>query len=215
VAEGVPPGAASPSEHGPEGTLAIRLRDLNPSVVSAWQAAFAEEPLVEISCGHIFDLKATAVVSPANSFGYMDGGIDLVYSQLFGYQLESRLQALLQERHYGELPVGQAVVLPTEHAAIPFLVSAPTMRVPSSIARSLNVYLAFRAALIAVLEHNARSSHPISSLLVPGLGTGVGEVPPERAARQMKAAYDAVMKGKGSRPRNLGQIWGEHQDLLL
>jgi O-acetyl-ADP-ribose deacetylase (regulator of RNase III) len=87
--------------------------------------------------------------------------------------------------------------------------------VPAAIARSLNVYLAFRAALIAVLEHNARSSTAISTLLVPGLGTGVGDMPPERAARQMKAAYDAVMKGKGNRSRNLGQIWGEHQDLLL
>ena len=195
--------------------FAILLRDLNPQVVSAWQAAFADEPCVEVSCGHIFDLQADAIVSPANSFGYMDGGIDLVYSQLFGYQLESRLQALLQEQYFGERPVGQALVLPTEHAFIPFLVSAPTMRVPASIARSLNVYLAFRAALIAVLKHNARSSHPISTLLVPGLGTGVGEMPPERAARQMKAAYDAVIKGKAGKSRNLGQIWGEHQDLLL
>jgi O-acetyl-ADP-ribose deacetylase (regulator of RNase III) len=195
--------------------VSIHLRDLNPSVVSAWQAAFAGEPLVEISCGHIFDIRADAIVSPANSFGYMDGGIDLVYSQLFGYQLESRLQALILEKHFGELPVGQALVLPTEHEAIPLLVSAPTMRVPSSIARSMNVYLAFRAALIAVLEHNTRSAPSIFTLLVPGLGTGCGEMPPDRAARQMKAAYDAVIKGKGNRPRNLGQIWGEHQDLLL
>ena len=175
--------------------FAILLRDLNPQVVEAWQAAFADEPCVEVSCGHIFDLQADAIVSPANSFGYMDGGIDLVYSQLFGFQLETRLQALLQEKHFGELPVGQALVLPTEHAFIPFLVSAPTMRVPA--------------------KHNARSSHPISTLLVPGLGTGVGEMPPERAARQMKAAYDAVIKGKAGKSRNLGQIWGEHQDLLL
>jgi O-acetyl-ADP-ribose deacetylase (regulator of RNase III) len=195
--------------------LSLHLRDMNPDVASAWQKAFAGEPFVQISCGHIFDVQADAIVSPANSFGYMDGGIDLVYSQLFGYQLESRLQALLLESHFGELPVGQALILPTEHAAIPFLVSAPTMRVPSSIARSMNVYLAFRAALIAVLEHNTRSTPLILTLLVPGLGTGVGEVPPDRAARQMKAAYDAVVKGKGVRPRNLGQIWGEHQDLLL
>jgi O-acetyl-ADP-ribose deacetylase (regulator of RNase III) len=195
--------------------FSIFLRDLNPDLVAAWQAAFGDEPLVETSCGHIFDLKADAIVSPANSFGYMDGGIDLVYSQRFGYQLENRLQALLQERHFGELPVGQALILPTEHEAIPFLVSAPTMRVPASIAKSMNVYLAFRAALIAVLEHNARSPQSIATLLVPGLGTGVGEMPPERAARQMKAAYDAVVKRKETRSRNLGQIWGEHQDLLL
>lgn len=215
MAEGVPLQAAPPSDHWSEAMFSILLRDLNPQVVSAWQAEFADEPFVEVSCGHIFDLQADAIVSPANSFGYMDGGIDLVYSQLFGFQLENRLQSLLQEKFFGELPVGQAVILPTQHGAIPFLVSAPTMRVPSSIERSLNVYLAFRAALIAVLDHNARPGHAIHTLLVPGLGTGVGEMPPERAARQMRAAYDAVVKRQGNRSRNLGQIWGEHQDLLL
>ena len=156
---------------------AILLRDLNPQVVSAWQAAFADEPCVEVSCGHIFDLQADAIVSPANSFGYMDGGIDLVYSQLFGYQLESRLQALLQEEHFGELPVGQALVLPTEHAFIPFLVSAPTMRVPGPVPKTLNAYLAFRAALRAVLEHNRTAKSPIRSILCPGLATAIGAMP--------------------------------------
>ena len=195
--------------------LSIHLRDISPAITAAWEAEFADAPDVEVSCGEIFDAKADAIVSPANSFGYMDGGIDLVYSRFFGWQLQERLQALLLERHLGELPVGQAVVVPTEHALIPFLVSAPTMRVPASISRTTNVYLAFRAALIATIEHNMGSSLPIVSLLVPGLGTGVGEVPPERAARQMKLAYNAIVRGHGLKSRNIGAIWGEHQDLLL
>ena len=194
--------------------LTIHLRDISPAVTTAWAAAFADAPDVEVSCGDIFAVKADAIVSPANSFGYMDGGIDLVYSRFFGWELQSRLQALLLEQYFGELPVGQAVVVPTEHAFIPFLVSAPTMRVPASIGRTVNVYLAFRAALMAVIEHNASTSSPIGSLLVPGLGTGVGEVPPERAARQMKQAYNAVIRGHGLKNRNVGAIWGEHQELL-
>jgi O-acetyl-ADP-ribose deacetylase (regulator of RNase III) len=194
--------------------LTIHLRDISTAVTSAWEAAFADATEVEVSCGDIFGVKADAIVSPANSFGYMDGGIDLVYSRFFGWELESRLKTLLLEQHFGELPVGQAVVVPTEHAAIPFLVSAPTMRVPASISRTLNVYLAFRAALLAVLKHNESASTPIGSLLVPGLGTGVGEVPPERAARQMKQAYDTIIRGHGLKSRNAGTIWGEHQELL-
>jgi len=112
------------------------------------------------------------------------------------------------------LPVGQAIVLATGHESIPFLVSASTMRVPGSISRTVNVYLAFRAALIAVLAHNAATGKPIQSLLVPGLGTGVGEVPPERAARQMHSAYNAIVGGQGAKSRNAGAIWGEHHDLL-
>ena len=30
---------------------------------------------------------ADAIVSPANSFGFMDGGIDMVYSKRFGWQM--------------------------------------------------------------------------------------------------------------------------------
>lgn len=137
--------------------LAIHLRDISPGVVAAWEVAFASALGVQVSCGDIFANAADAIVSPANSFGYMDGGIDLVYSRFFGWELQEKLQAQLLAEHFGELPVGQAVIVPTGHASIPFLVSAPTMRVPSSIAKTLNVYLAFRAALIAVRNHNATS----------------------------------------------------------
>jgi O-acetyl-ADP-ribose deacetylase (regulator of RNase III) len=194
--------------------LAIHLRDISPAVVAAWQSAFAGASAVEVSCGEIFECTADAIVSPANSFGYMDGGIDLVYSRFFGWELEANLRELLVDQHYGELPVGQAVILPTGHASIPLLVSAPTMRVPASISRTVNVYLAFRAALIAVKQHNESNARPIASLLVPGLGTGVGEVPPERAARQMRLAYNAIVLGEGRKAKNAGVIWGEHHELL-
>jgi O-acetyl-ADP-ribose deacetylase (regulator of RNase III) len=193
---------------------AVHLRDINTEVVAAWQNAFADVPEVTISCGDIFDHTADAIVSPANSFGYMDGGIDLAYSKYFGSHLGASLRALLVERHYGELPVGQAVLLATGHKSIPFLVSAPTMRVPSSIGRTVNVYLAFRAALIAVATYNEQAETPIRSLLVPGLGTGVGEVPAERAARQMRLAYTSIVNGQYAKSRNAGAIWGEHQQLL-
>jgi O-acetyl-ADP-ribose deacetylase (regulator of RNase III) len=183
-------------------------------VVDAWEHAFADVPEVLVSQGDIFEHTADAVVSPANSFGYMDGGIDLVYSMYFGWELEARLKALLSERHYGELPVGQAVVLPTGHAFIPFLVSAPTMRVPSIISGTANVYLALRAALIAVLTHNNAAEAPIRSLLVPGFGTGVGKMPAERAAAQMRLAYDAIIGGQGTKSRNTGVILREHRELL-
>jgi O-acetyl-ADP-ribose deacetylase (regulator of RNase III) len=194
--------------------LTVHLRDISTGVVKAWERAFADAPEVLVSRGDIFEQKADAIVSPANSFGYMDGGIDLLYSRFFGWEVETNLRALLLERHYGELPVGQAVVLATGHEFIPFLVSAPTMRVPMSIEGTVNVYLAFRAALIAVLTHNASAGAPIRSLLVPGLGTGVGEVAPERAARQMRLAYDAIINGQGAKSRNARAILGEHQELL-
>jgi hypothetical protein len=110
--------------------LTLKLRDLNPAMVQAWRWSFLRCEGVEVSGGDIFDERADAIVSPANSFGYMDGGIDLVYSQFFGWDLQTRLQELLRKEHHGELPVGSAVILPTRHAEIPWLVSAPSMRIP-------------------------------------------------------------------------------------
>jgi O-acetyl-ADP-ribose deacetylase (regulator of RNase III) len=120
---------------------------------------------------------------------------------------------LIHQHHFGELPVGQAIVLPTQDTTIPFLVSAPTMRVPGDIADTVNVYLAFRAALIAVLDHN-RAGNPIRTLLVPGMGTGIGQVPAGRAARQMRHAYDVVIGGRSREVPDARQILRRHRDLL-
>ncbi len=194
--------------------LSIHLRDIAPDVVAAWEDSFSGLSSVKISCGDIFQHAANAIVSPANSFGFMDGGIDLVYSRFFGWELDANLKAFLAAKHFGELPVGQAVIIPTNHEAIPFLVSAPTMRVPSNINNTVNVYLAFRASLIAVLEHNQTSERAIESLLIPGFGTGIGAVSPEKAARQMRFAYDAVVGEMGNKRRSARDVLAQHHQLL-
>jgi O-acetyl-ADP-ribose deacetylase (regulator of RNase III) len=174
--------------------LKILLRDINPAVVDAWREAFTGCDDVDVSQGDIFGLAADAIVSPANSFGYMDGGIDGVYSMHFGWDLSARLRERLRQ---GELPVGCAVVVETRDARIPSLVSAPTMRVPMNVADTVNAYLAFRAALIAVRDHNrAAPDIPIQSLLCPGLATFYGCMDPRRSARQMLHAYRVVVRGE-------------------
>ena len=91
--------------------------------------------------------------------------------------------------------MGQAEVVITQATQFPFLVVAPTMRVPQNVSRTVNAYLAFRAALRAVRDFNGEHGDIIRTLLVPGLGTDNGFMPPLRAARQMRAAYDQVMLG--------------------
>lgn len=194
--------------------LAVLLRDISAGIVKAWEQAFADVPEVNVSRGDIFELKTDAIVSPANSFGFMDGGIDLLYSKYFGWGLQTDLQALLAERHYGELPVGQAVIVATGHDSIPFLVSAPTMRIPADISTTVNVYLAFRAALIAVQSHNAHTKTPIRTLLAPGLGTGIGGVPPAAAARQMRLAYDAIIGDRSIETPSARAILRQHHEML-
>ncbi|MFP2929809.1 macro domain-containing protein [Pyxidicoccus sp. 3LG] len=195
--------------------LPLKLRDLNSAMVLAWRRAFAGCEGVEISGGDIFGERADAIVSPANSFGYMDGGIDLVYSQFFGWDLQARLQERLRKEHHGELPVGSALILETRHAEIPWLVSAPTMRIPMAVPDTVNAWLAFRATLRAVQEHNAANPRrPIRSLLCPGLCTAVGRMPPERAARQMRKAWDVVVLGQPWPPPTPGGTLQAHFDLI-
>jgi len=152
--------------------IEIHLCALDSEMARAWSSVFGSQPNVWIHEGDILTRKADAILSPANSFGFMDGGIDLAYLNFFGWDLQDRLQETLRREHAGELPVGDAVVVPTHHAGIPYLVSAPTMRVPDRIANTVNVYLAFRAALLAV-----NAAKGIRSLLSPALGTGVGAMP--------------------------------------
>ena len=195
-------------------TLQILLRDRKPELAEAWRVAFGPAPNVNISHGDIFDVKADAIVSPANSFGFMDGGIDLAYSQRFGWSLQDRLQDTLLAEHFGELPVGQAVIVHTEDPDIPFLVSAPTMRVPMVIDQTPNAYLAFRAALIAVRQHNLRHDKKIGALLCPGLGTAVGRMPLRQAAEQMALAYRLVELGESIAPPSLRHARDAHYQLI-
>lgn len=175
--------------------LRVILCDNHLPVVEAWQAYFAGIPDVDITCDEIFTVEADGLVSPANSFGRMDGGLDAQIIEFLGEDVETEVQRVIRERHDGELIVGQAEVVVTLAPQFPYLVVAPTMRVPQNVSRTVNAYLAFRAALRSVLAFNALHGDPIQTLLVPGLATSNGFMPPLRAARQMRAAYDAVMGG--------------------
>lgn len=131
------------------------LRDRNPAVVDAWAAHFAGVDQVRVQVGDIFQDEADALVSPANSFGFMDGGIDLVFSEQCGWDLQARVQERIRRDFHGELLVGQAFVVPTLDAVWRHLICAPTMRVPADVSGTPNAFLAFRAALLAVQAHNA------------------------------------------------------------
>jgi O-acetyl-ADP-ribose deacetylase (regulator of RNase III) len=137
---------------------------------------------VEVFHGSIVDVAADAYVSPANSFGIMDGGIDVVLARRFPL-VEARVQDAIAARG-APLPVGDCVIVETGDFDLPYLVCAPTMHRPSRVAFTEHAHI----AMSAILRH--AHAHPeISSLAVPGLCTGVGEMPPEVAAEQMLRAY--------------------------
>lgn len=170
------------------------LIDRSPQMAAAWRGAFGPFTEVEVLSGDYFQQPADAIVSPANSFGIMDGGLDLAIRLALGDHVQSRVQQAILDKHHGELPVGSAEVVATDHPRWPFLISAPTMRVPESVAFSINAYLAFRAVLVAVQQFNRREALPkITSLVCSGLGTGVGGISPQKCATQMLLAYKDLL----------------------
>lgn len=166
--------------------------DTNPEVVRAWEKVFEGVENITIAEGSIFDFPADAIVSPANSFGFMNGGIDFAISKNLGWHIEKRLQKVIREKYFGELLVGQAEIIATDHINFPYLISAPTMRTPMTIHRSPNVYLCMKA-ILNLVKHNP---FEIKTVAMSGLGTGVGQIPPLVCARQMRIAWEDVMQEK-------------------
>lgn len=164
----------------------------------AWLHAFRDLPGVRVVCDDICQLSADAIVSPANSFGFMDGGLDRLLSERFGWDLEKRVRHSIQERPMKELLVGEALVMPTEDSSVPWLICAPTMRVPMRIRTSVNAYLAMKALLLAAKAHTETPA--IETVAIPGLGTGIGELAPEIAALQMAQAYREVVLNNVTTP---------------
>ncbi len=191
---------------------------VEPPLADAWERFCGDVPFVRVHCGSIFDVECDAVVSPANSFGFMDGGIDLLYSRFFGWEIEARVQAAIQARHHGELLVGAAEIVETGHDAIPFLIAAPTMRVPMILRDTVNPYLAARAVLLLVkygaFPDGANAGMPIAdavkTVAFPGLGTGVGQVGPNACAFQMREAIQAVVEETALFPATWPEAQNRH-----
>lgn len=184
----------------------------------AWSAAFDGLPDVSVHSGSIFDVACDAMVSPANSFGFMDGGIDMAYSQRLGWQVQDRVRRAIHQFHHGELLVGSAEIVETDAPNPPFLIAAPTMRVPMVLGEeTVNPYLATRAVLLLVASGTFSTGRfkgepvaaRVQTLAFPGMGTGVGRVKPAVCARQMRAAYDACANPGAPLPSS----WAEASEL--
>ncbi|MEL6133360.1 MAG: macro domain-containing protein [Bacteroidota bacterium] len=176
------------------------LIDINEALCEAWEKVFSDVEGVQIKNDSIFTHPADALISPANSFGYMNGGIDFAISKYLGWHIEKELQQIIREKYYGELLVGQAEILPTSHPDFPYLISAPTMRTPMTIVRTPNVYLAMKAILTLIAYGKMRDGTPVNThiqtVAIPGLGTGIGQVKPLDCARQMRIAWEDVQNRK-------------------
>ena len=128
---------------------------------------------IHVAKSDLADMTVDAVVNPANSQGLMRGGVAAAIMARGGKQIEDEAVSS------APIAVGAAVVttggsLPARH-----VIHAPTMEEPGQRIGVESVRRATRAALIAAARSN------FQTIAMPGMGTGVGGVPIDEAARAM------------------------------
>jgi O-acetyl-ADP-ribose deacetylase (regulator of RNase III) len=199
--------------------MKLILTAVDESLADAWTKFCGDLDFVTVHHGSILDVDCDAVVSPANSYGFMDGGIDGLYMWHFGDDIQMRVRRQIFDYHYGEIVVGQADVVETRNEQIPYLIFAPTMRVPMNLQETVNPYLAARAIFLLMMNGSFKSgeftgqkiSDRINTIAFPGLGTGVGKVSYNICAHQVRSAINDILLKQYRMPQSWAEASEKHQ----
>ena len=194
--------------------IKVKLCSIQEDLFNFWKNEFKDYKEVDIILGDIFNQKADAIVSPSNSFGFMDAGLDLMICKKMGLNLEKKVQRRIRKDFYGELPVGNAMIM-YAYKKFKYLIVSPTMRVPMKLEKSINPYLSTRAVFLAIEEFNKDEFHEsIESIVIPGMGTGYGNVPVRIAAKQMRVAYEQAVLKKIPYPKDWKEASNFHKYMI-
>lgn len=174
----------------------VTFIDLDPEVISSLaRFGWPELKDCEFTVGNILHSgRAGCLVSPANSYGNMDGGVDRDYRERFP-GIEDKLLHYIEEHHGGRLRIGSAQLIPTTDIQFPYLLFSPTVEAPGELSSIDNVSRATAAYLTEALkynfklEQNGSQEKKIRNLLVPGFGTGFGGLLPEDSAAGVKKGF--------------------------
>ncbi len=174
--------------------MKVYLLDRNPEMVEAWTDCFITEESVEVlqmdfeEFMSVYDVEC--VVSPANSFGIMDGGYDAAITRWFGEKLQKDVQKHILENYFGEQPVGTSFLIDTPQKGVK-LIHTPSMRVPERILDSTVVYQCMRTCLMAAYQNG------IQSIVIPAFGGCTGGIPAKEVARMMYCAWLQIQNPPG------------------
>ena len=153
-------------------------------------------------------LKNTCFLSSANSFGYMDGGIDETYSSMFN-GIQQKVQNKIKNYPFKTcggnpyIPIGSSILIPLNeifHINKCFLISAPTMFRPSNITTTNNAYIAMLSTMSLIKKYNNSfcdkdKENRINTLICPMLCTGYGGMSFKQSSIQIKKALLDFING--------------------
>jgi O-acetyl-ADP-ribose deacetylase (regulator of RNase III) len=158
-----------------------------------YRALLGDLPGLSIVRGPLLDgCVADAVIAPTNSFGYLDAGIDSAFARRFGPRLQRSLQERIACEFDAELPVGEAIIIPTGDFTMPFMVAAPATQFPGYISAEPLMYSALHAALRVVNAWNiADEWPPIESIVLPDMARAAHGWHAETLVLQVREALEA------------------------
>lgn len=129
--------------------------------------------MIVVKKGDITEEECDAAVNPANSFGLMGGGVALAIKIKGGEEIEKEAMAK------APIQVGKAIATTAGNLKCKYIIHSPTMQSPAQKIPLENVRLATKAALELARKLK------VKSIAFPGMGTGVGGIRAEDAARVM------------------------------
>jgi O-acetyl-ADP-ribose deacetylase (regulator of RNase III) len=166
--------------------IKIILLDRNKKMVESWKRFFNGTENVKFVCSDFEKFmdnnKVQCVVSPANSYGLMDGGYDYAISEWFGWDLQNKVQKYIVDNFYGEQPVGTSIIVDTGKDGIK-LIHTPTMRYPDIIRDAAVVYQCMRSTLMLAMKND------IKSIVIPAFGGACGGLEYDEIAEMMWKAF--------------------------
>jgi len=126
---------------------------------------------VHVAQADISSLPVDAIVNPANSMGIMGGGVSGHIRRQGGDSIQAEAMK--------KAPIAVGAALVTHGGSLPakHVIHVPTMEEPGMKIGVENIRRAARAALIAA------NANKFAAVGIPGLGTDVGGVAFEEAAR--------------------------------
>jgi len=130
---------------------------------------------IVVKKGDITQINCDAIVNAANSYGYMGGGVAGAIKRIGGIEIEK--EAISK----APIKIGKAVVTKSGTLPCKYVIHAPTMKQPAMRIDVENVKLATKAALELGVKLN------LKSIAIPGMGTGVGRVPVDDAAKTISS----------------------------
>jgi O-acetyl-ADP-ribose deacetylase (regulator of RNase III) len=147
---------------------------------------FVHSELSYLVCDNKFDI----IISPANSYGHMTGGINKDICKIDPF-IQDKVSHVISKSIFFDMdnepfiPVGTCV--PVKINKDFSILIAPTMKHPKDITGTNNVFLAFNAILISLKTLSYQNKDLV--IACSCLGTGIGGMDPEKSAKQILHAF--------------------------